>query len=118
MPYRTQSPDTDLWTERLLIERWRTMEPSDKAELMSDLYQSVRALSFAGLRSLHPAADEQELRIREACLRLDPELVRRVSGWIPEDLACDRDYVVRWARELGVADLLERALDQSGLGPS
>jgi len=30
----------------------------------------------------------------------------------------DRDYLDRWARELGVEDLLARALDQGGLGPS
>ena len=32
---------------------------------------------------------------------------------VAQDL--DRDYLARWARELGVADLLDRACDESGL---
>ncbi len=86
MPYKTQSSDTDLWAERLLIEHWRAMEPREKAALVRDLCHSLRSLSLAGLSLRHPNADERELEIREACLRLEPELVRRISGWIPEDL--------------------------------
>ncbi len=82
-----QSRDTEEWAERLLVEHWRAMDSRAKAKLVRELCSSLRSLSLAGLRSRHPDADERELGIREACLRLEPELVRRISGWIPEDLA-------------------------------
>ena len=34
--YRTQSPDTDEWAERLQFEHWRSLETWEKARLVSD----------------------------------------------------------------------------------
>ncbi len=44
------------------------------------------AMAMAGLRSRHPQASEEELRLRLAALRLGRDLMVRAFGWDPEAL--------------------------------
>ncbi len=83
MAYTTQSRDTEEWAERFLVERWRTMEPWEKAELLNGLDDSLHEITLAGLAQRHPGASAEELEVREACLRLGPAIVRLVRGWVP-----------------------------------
>lgn len=71
------SPDIDARH----FELYRHMTPADKARRVSDLTLGSCQLALAGLRSRHPAADEKELLLRLAVLRLGTETVARVYGW-------------------------------------
>lgn len=78
--YRPQSPDTDEWAERLLFERWSKMEPWQKMDLVSQLCRATQRLHLVGLALRHPDADEEELKLRAACLRLGRATVEAVRG--------------------------------------
>jgi hypothetical protein len=75
------SPDIDARH----FELYRRMTPADKARRLSDLTQGSCQLALAGLRSRHPAADEQELLLRLTVLRLGEEIVARVYGGMAPD---------------------------------
>lgn len=77
--YRTQSPDTEEWAERLLFAHWRNMAPWEKAALVSELCQSLHELSLRGLEVRFPEATREALELRAASLRLGSDLVRRVN---------------------------------------
>ena len=78
--YRPQSRDAQPWAEELLFQQWRGMSPLEKARLLTQLCQSLHRLTLAGLEARYPDADEEELELRAAALRLGPELMARVSG--------------------------------------
>lgn len=61
------------------------MSPPEKVTLAEEMFRSQRELSLVGLRLRYPEADAEELRLREACLRLGPELVARATGQTFED---------------------------------
>lgn len=60
---------------------YRRMTPAQKARRVSDLTQGASRLALAGLRRRYPAADDRELLLRLAVLRLGPETVASVYGW-------------------------------------
>ena len=97
-------PDTHPDLERLQVERLRQMPTWRKMALMSEMTQSVRTLALAGLRQRCPTDTPAQRRRRLADLLLGPELAARAYGPPPCQMAV----------ELGVADLLDRALDESG----
>jgi hypothetical protein len=76
--YRTQSSDTSIEAEQVLFAIWRSWTPQQKIECMERLWGDARALSLAGLRLRHPEASLEERELREAALRLGPELARAV----------------------------------------
>lgn len=78
--YRTQSPDTDEWAERLQFAHWRSMELWQKAQLVSDLCNAAHRLHLRGLRDRHPAATDEELELRAACARIGRDNVEAVLG--------------------------------------
>jgi hypothetical protein len=77
--YRTQSPDTDYWAEKLQFDHWRRMQPWQKAELCTALTRAVHELSLAGLRVRFPEASERDLELRAAALRLGEDVVARIA---------------------------------------
>jgi hypothetical protein len=81
--YRTQSDDTSPEIERLMVERWRSMSPEDKLAEIDDACRGSDEVAMMGIRSRHPDADEGEVRLRLAALRLDPALVVDAFGWDP-----------------------------------
>ena len=83
--YRTQSRDTSLEAERILIEAYRRMTPGEKAQRITAITQVCTQLAIAGIRARHPDADEEEIRLRLAALRFDRETMVRVFGWDPEE---------------------------------
>lgn len=79
--YRTQSPDTRVEAERVLVERYREMSPADKLRLFSQLSRSTQELALAGLRRRYPHATDRELQLRLAATRLDRDTLRAAFGW-------------------------------------
>ncbi|MCA9758677.1 MAG: hypothetical protein KDA27_22985 [Candidatus Eisenbacteria bacterium] len=82
--YVPQSPDTDPDAERIQIERLREMTYADRFALLESLVQMSDQLSRAGIRLRYPDADEREIGLRAAALRLPPEVMRSVYGWDPD----------------------------------
>jgi hypothetical protein len=83
--YRTQSPDTAYDIERRLVDVWRRMSAGEKARQLLDCCRMVDQLSLAGARLRHPNADDRELFLRTAALRLGRDLMIEVYGWDPDD---------------------------------
>jgi hypothetical protein len=82
--YRTQSPDTSADAERFQIERLRQLSLAEKFALLSSLVLMSDRLSRAGIRLRYPDAEEKEIGLRAAALRLDAETMRAVYGWDPD----------------------------------
>ncbi len=80
--YRTQSRDTSREAEEVLMEGYRRMEPWEKIQLVCDLSAASQELALSGIRMRYPDADEDELRMRLASLRLSPTEMREAFGWI------------------------------------
>ena len=80
---RTGLSDTSPEALAKQIELYRRMTPSEKADRLRALTLAVNTLALAGLRQRHPAADEHELHLRLAALRLGEDLVAQVYGWRP-----------------------------------
>jgi len=78
--YRTQSADTSIVAEQVQFECYRALTPAEKLDVILDLCRTGRELSLAGLRLRHPQATPEELELREAALRLGPELARAIHG--------------------------------------
>jgi hypothetical protein len=78
--YRTQSSDTSVEAELVQFACYRSLSPAEKLEIIEQIARDARALSLAGLRVRHPQATPEELELREAGLRLGPELARAIHG--------------------------------------
>ncbi|MBK8251747.1 MAG: hypothetical protein IPK82_03655 [Polyangiaceae bacterium] len=61
------------------------MQPENRLEAAVRLSQAVREMALAGIRERHPAADEQELRVRLTVRLYGRECARRLFGNVPED---------------------------------
>lgn len=75
------TPDADA----VRFERYARMSPADKAERIVELTQAACTLALGGLRGRHPGAQEPELLLRLAVLRLGAESVYRAYGWRAPD---------------------------------
>jgi hypothetical protein len=79
----TQSRDTTPDAERIQLEAWRLMTPAQKLRVVSELVRASEELARAGIRERHPDADEREVELRLAALRLDRSTMIRLFGWDP-----------------------------------
>ncbi len=82
--YRTQSPDTSIEAERFQIARLREMTIGERFLLLRSLILFNDSVSRAGIRLRYPEADEREVGLRAAALRLDAQTMRDVYGWDPD----------------------------------
>jgi hypothetical protein len=78
-----RSSAAELWAERLVVQRVREMDPLERLERMEDLNHAAREIAFAGLRERYPDAEQHELELREAALRLGRETMVRFFDWDP-----------------------------------
>ena len=85
MPFRAQSSDTSRETEAFLVAAYRQLDAAEKLERVGSLGRMLRSVVLADLRSLHPAADERELTLRYAARLFDPETMRTVFEWEPDE---------------------------------
>ena len=81
MHSRTGHTDTSLEIDRVRDERYARMTPAEKVARAMELTRTACTLALAGLRERHPEADDRELLLRLAALRLGPEVVHRAYGW-------------------------------------
>lgn len=82
----TSSPDTTPEADAIRFDRYARMSPAEKARRVADLTRTACTLALAGLRDRYPAADETELLLRLAVLRLGAPTVRLAYGWrAPDD---------------------------------
>ncbi len=70
--------------EKALIELLRQTSTWQKCQQVSQMIQTCRQLSLAGLRVRYPDASEEEILRRLAALWLPRELVIQVYGWDPD----------------------------------
>jgi hypothetical protein len=77
--------DTSPDVEAIRWERYARMSPAEKARRVAELTRTACALALAGLRVRYPEADDSELLLRLAALRLGDETVRRAYGWRAPD---------------------------------
>jgi uncharacterized protein YaeQ len=82
--YRTQSPDTSREAEERQIAHWRALPDAEKARVLSEMTRAAQQLARAGVLARHPAANDDEVRLRVLALRLDRETMVRFFGWDPE----------------------------------
>jgi hypothetical protein len=76
--------DTSIAVERLLIEGLRRMSPGERLERTRDLCRAATELSIAGIRLREGNLSDDELAVRLARLRYEPELVARVEAYRAE----------------------------------
>lgn len=81
----TQSRDTDPDVERLLIERYRSMTPSQKLSRVIDLNRTAEAMATARLERTYGPLEPRELELRLASLRLDRQTMIEVFDWDPDE---------------------------------
>lgn len=121
--------DTHPKMEALQIQLWRESSPTRKMHMLAQLNAAAKLLAMAGLRAQFPQASEAEVSARFASPE-DTILAKlewyRAGGEVSDrqwrDILgvlltrareLDRDYLRQWAVELAVADLLERAYEQT-----
>jgi hypothetical protein len=80
------SSDTHPQIEAYQLQLLREVPPWRKANMLGQMYATVKQLATQGLRQRHPDASEDELRRRLADLLLGEELATRVYGpLVPEE---------------------------------
>jgi hypothetical protein len=77
--------DTHPDMERLQLDLMRRAPAWRKAQMLGEMYATMKQFALSGLRSRHPNASEPELRFRLADLLLGADLAERVYGPPPED---------------------------------
>jgi hypothetical protein len=75
--------DTQDDVRALVVNRWRSMSPRERLDEVAALNRSCEQLAEAGVRSRHPRASADEVRLRVLALRLGRETMLRVYGWDP-----------------------------------
>jgi len=78
---RDPTNDTHPKIERMMIEMYRRMTPSQRVTRMGEWYELGTSLAENNVRSMHPDADANEIKMRVASRRLSPELMRKAFGW-------------------------------------
>jgi len=77
---KTQSPDTSVEAEQVLIERLRAAGPQRRLDMARDASRTLRQLVWNGLKLRHPDATEDELCWRFVELTIDKEAAERLFG--------------------------------------
>ena len=77
--YEDKSPEEI----EVLIELHRKMTPGERLARFFELMERHESEQRASVRSMHPDADEREVFLRVASLRLDRETMIKVYGWDP-----------------------------------
>jgi len=85
VPRATDFSDTAANIDAVRFGRYASMSPVEKAGRVVELTRAACMLALAGLRERHPGADEQELLLRLAVLRLGADSVSRAYGWRAPD---------------------------------
>lgn len=68
------SRDTSPEVQALLVERWRSMSPAEKARVVDTLTRDCTVLACAGIRDRHPNASPEQVRFLLGVRRLGREV--------------------------------------------
>lgn len=71
---------TERWARQIQRERWGRLTLEQRFRVFDDLCQGTHELSLGGLRLRHPAASDEELELRAACMRIGREALEKVLG--------------------------------------
>ena len=80
-PFVPADTTPDAWAKQ--FELYRQMSPAQKGRAFRDITLAANTFTLAGLRQRHPNADERELWLRLAVLRIGEDLVAKAYGWRP-----------------------------------
>jgi hypothetical protein len=72
--------DTSPEARKVYLEVLRRMSPGERLRKAVELTGEVSRAIDAGLRQLYPHADDREIFLRQARLKLGPELFSKVYG--------------------------------------
>jgi len=79
--------DTDPEIERLQLDLMRQAPAWRKAQMLGEMYATMKQLALSGIRARHPNASAAERQRQLADLLLGADLAQRVYGPPPEDPA-------------------------------
>lgn len=77
--------DTPPHIQKMLIEGYRQMSPQEKFKRVSELTKAIQQLALARIRTQYGPISEREQQLRLASLWLEPEIMRRVFQWDPDE---------------------------------
>jgi hypothetical protein len=77
--------DTSPEAERILIEGYRRMTPTEKLQRVASLNRAVAILQRSRIRAQYGDIPEDEMRMRLGALRLGRETMMKVFGWDPDE---------------------------------
>lgn len=77
--------DTSSDSEQRLIAEYRRMAPQQKLQQVVQLTQAVQKLALVDLRRKFPQANDRELQMRLAARWIEPQLMRDLVGWDPDE---------------------------------
>jgi hypothetical protein len=80
---RSRLSDTPPPVERILIEGYRQMSPTQKLERVAALNRALDQLARARIRAQYGDVPEGEMRLRLGALRLDRRVMIDAFGWDP-----------------------------------
>lgn len=77
--------DTSPEAERVLVEGYRRMSPTQKLRRVASLNRALSTLAAARIRAQYGDVPEEEMRLRLAALRLGRETMVKAFGWDPDE---------------------------------
>jgi len=77
--------DTSPEAERILIEGYRRMTPTQKLQRVESLNRALALLQKARIRADYGDIPDEEMRMRLGALRLGRETMIKVFGWDPDE---------------------------------
>lgn len=77
--------DTSPEAQRVLIEGYRRMTPTQKLRRVESLNRALVLLQKARLRAEYGNISDEEMRMRLGALRLGRETMIKVFGWDPDE---------------------------------
>lgn len=77
--------DTSPEMERILIEGYSRMTPTQKLQRVESLNRALVLLQKARIRAEYGDVSDEEMRMRLGALRLGRETMIKVFGWDPDE---------------------------------
>lgn len=77
--------DTSPEVERILIEGYSRMTPTQKLQRVESLNRALVLLQKARIRAEYGDVSDEEMRMRLGALRLGRETMIKVFGWDPDE---------------------------------
>lgn len=77
--------DTSPEAERILIEGYRRMTPTQKLQRVASLNWQLVVLQKARIRADYGDISDEEMRMRLGALRLGRDMMIKICGWDPDE---------------------------------